>query len=217
MRYDTSVRVEPRGASTFQTSDGTGDQVAGHLGEGEAPGYVEGDLAVDPKHRTPVDGQHLGLDGLLGAVGEPPVDLHGAAHVLLEQGLRAQEVVPVVLLEKPELLRVQRPDMDGLGLDLRRDVGELDRHDPSRQCDGAHFPHQSEVLVVDGDRDVFAVCGVGSDDGSDRVGGRRGGRERKQPQGRDDRTDGAKREERRHEECPCRGWMKDGCRPSYSM
>ena len=121
------------------------DQVVRELWERDPAGDVERDLAADPEDRPIVHGDDFGLDRLFAlGRGVVTVDVDGAPDVFLEQLLRAEQVVLVILLEKLKSA-AERPDVNRLGLDRRGHVAvlELDEtHDPYRHR--AHLTNEPD-------------------------------------------------------------------------
>ena len=139
------------------------DQVLGHLGKGDPAGIVEGDFVPDPQHRAVVHRQHLCVHHLVPSLPlVPPVQLHRPAHVLLEQLLRAEQVVLVVLFKDVQARPREWSHVDRFRLDGGGDVGELqsDASLPHREI--PDLAHEAEVLVVDRDGHGLAVARGGS-------------------------------------------------------
>jgi hypothetical protein len=168
-----------------------GDQVGRQLGEGDATRRVEGDFVADAQYGSAVDREHLRLQGLLPlCFAVPAVDRHGPSHVLLQQLLRIQEVVQVVLLEDVEAPSAERPNAHGLRLDGRGDVGELELDAAAVDGQRAHLAHEPEVLVVDGDRHGVARRGGAAERGHLREARRGRGRRQERHASRGQRAAG---------------------------
>ena len=92
------------------------------------------------------------------------ISAHGFADVLLEQGLRREQIVTVVLLQHvhatacaPSIASVH-----GLRLDVSGHVAKLELDFTGTELGQlAHFTHEAEVLVVNGDADLLAIVGGG--------------------------------------------------------
>ena len=86
---------------------GFGDEVRRELAEAESARNAVRDLVAHAEHRHAVlGGEDLGVDGLfLPGLLVEPVDADGLADALLEQLLRREEIVAVVLLEDREARR----------------------------------------------------------------------------------------------------------------
>ncbi|MNT53141.1 hypothetical protein D3C72_1902160 [compost metagenome] len=86
------------------------------------------------------------------------MNLHHLTDVLVEQLMRGQEVVLVVLFQHRELARRGERSQAHRGrVDARRHVREAQLPGAILQLDGAHLANQAEVLVVDGDGDLTLV------------------------------------------------------------
>ena len=147
----------------FQSQGRPLAQIVRHLVVDDAVAAVgvEGfDAAVfHAQDHASVDGEDacfLPFQGLAAVAGATR-DAHGAADMLLQQGLRRQQVEIVVLL-------AHRESVDGQGLrqDLLRHIHQRDAGTARRQIEFALFAHQGAARVVHGQRQPGLLLGAGS-------------------------------------------------------
>ena len=89
----------------------------------------------------------------------PAIELHFLALVFLEELLRREQIVSVVLLEDRKRVALrERFHMHRVRLDLRRHVAKLERDAARAEIDIAHLAHEAEPVGVDREPDRFAIC-----------------------------------------------------------
>src|SRR5882724_9438496 len=116
---------------------------------------VDDDLVPDLPYRAAVIGeqnrlgrrQHLGLVSV-----RPQHQCDFLSNVLVEQLLRREQIVLVVLLDyRQRVRRGERFDVNGGGVDLLGDASELERRFAFWESYVAAVAHKCNVDVVDGD------------------------------------------------------------------
>ncbi len=153
-----------RAARVVEGPDERGPAVerVGQIREAIVVGADAGDdLGADAPHRAVVERQQrrLRFDGPRRAVLHRRANQrHLAADVLLQQLLRIEQVVFVVLFEHRQAARLrERTQVHGGRIHGGGDVFEAQVQLAGRQREGPHVTHERQAAVVDGEGEVFLL------------------------------------------------------------
>ena len=151
-------------AAIFERPDQRGPaiEIAGQIGEAIGIGaHARDDFVADLPHRSVVVGEQQRFRGdplRRAGVGFRAHQRHLAAHVFLQQLLRVEQVVFVVLLDHAELRGIgERAEVHGRGIDGRGDVLEPQRENSRLEMNLANVADQREIRVIDRDGKVGLI------------------------------------------------------------